>query len=366
MILIKPQITSRVFATLLATLFAASSAYAEERNPIEDFRDGFPLELSVRAHAADLATINAGGDEQVYFARRASEFLRTRVLPVRQPTKPLEVSEIPAIGKIEAKPLKMDRMTLDAFIANPQSYLEGIVVVHKGKVVFERYPRMRPEDYHLTFSVAKVMPSLIVDQLIAEGKIDPSKPLSDYIPAFAGTPTSKVGVIDAMDMTSGLNTDALFPGRTVDTDSFPISTRLLMSIFGMPVNGKVEKMLDVMKAAKPDPSLKPGEAFQYSSHSTQLLVFLVEAVEGKRWADIFNERVWSRMHAEAPLQVHLSAADHIAGGQGFVSVQLLDMARFAMLYTPSWSAAAAEQVVSDDIVASIRNGWHGVGPKAPG
>ena len=82
-IFIKPQITGHVFATLLATLFAASSAYAEERTPIEEFRDGFPLELSVRAHAADLATINAGGDEQVYFARRASEFLRTRVLPER-------------------------------------------------------------------------------------------------------------------------------------------------------------------------------------------------------------------------------------------------------------------------------------------
>lgn len=355
MIWSKPRITGCVIVGLLASL-AASSALAQERTPIEEFREGFPLDLSVRALDADLATILSGGDVSVYFARRAGEFLRTRVLPVRQPSKPLAVSEIYAIGEIVAEPLLgLGPMTLNAFITSPASYLEGIVIVHEGRIVFERYPRMRPENHHLTMSVAKVMASLVVDQLIAEGRIDPSEPISTYVPEFAGTPSGEVKVIDALDMTSGLQTDALTMDTGIDTDDLPISTRLLMALFGRPVNGEVEQMVEVMKAAQPDPNLQPGEAFQYSSHSTNLLVFLAEAVEDRRWADIFDERVWSRMHAEAPLQVHQSP-DGNAGPQGFVSVTLRDLARFAMLYTPSWSAAAAEQVVSDDIVAAIRDG----------
>jgi len=48
---------------------------------------------------------------------------------------------------------------------------------------------------------------------------------------------------------------------------------------------------------------KPGDKFQYASATTQLLVYLAEPVEKKRWSEIFNERIWSKISADAPIQL---------------------------------------------------------------
>ena len=46
--------------------------------------------------------------------------------------------------------------------------MQGLVVVHKGKIVFEQYPGMRPDDYHVWMSTTKTVASLML-RLLAEG-----------------------------------------------------------------------------------------------------------------------------------------------------------------------------------------------------
>ncbi len=53
--------------------------------------------------------------------------------------------------------------------------------------------------------------------------------------------------------------------------------------------------------------------------------------------------------------MHLSP-DGVAMAHGVVSSRLRDMARFGMLYTPSWRKVATRQVVSDAVIARIRDG----------
>ena len=101
-----------------------------------------------------------------------------------------------------------------------------------------------------------------------------------------------------------------------------------------PNTGKVELLTDVLKSTKAKD--KPGLAFEYSSGLTQMLVLLAEAVEGERWQQIFDRRVWSKVGAEGALQLHLTP-DGIAAAHGLVSSNLRDMARFGMLFTPSWN-----------------------------
>jgi CubicO group peptidase (beta-lactamase class C family) len=121
----------------------------------------------------------------------------------------------------------------------------------------------------------------------------------------------------------------------------------------MPHEGKTERLIDVLKDA--EFACKPGEKFQYASATTQLLVFLAEAVENKRWSDIFDERVWSKIGAQAPIQLH-TTPDGIVAAHGLISSNLRDMARFGMLYTPSWSSVATERIVTPKMVARIRDG----------
>jgi len=48
--------------------------------------------------------------------------------------------------------------------------------------------------------------------------------------------------------------------------------------------------------------------------------------------------------------------DGLAAGHGLISSRLRDLARYGLLYTPSWNAAAREHVVSQEYLRKIQTG----------
>lgn len=334
--------------SLAMALFIPVAANAQDRTPIEDFIDGFPIELAERTKSASLLTWLAGGDESVYWNMRTSEIVPTAILPRRLPTMQFGEQLIPQIGAIEAETENWGTMTLNQFLARPDSYSQAFMVVYKGNVVFESYPRMRPSDAHVWMSNSKPTASLLVDILISEGLIDDSASIAEYVDEFKGTAWEGVTVNHVMNMASGLDIDDTAATRA-DPNSH--AHRLYLAEFGFPVNGKVEKLIDVMADAQP--GSEPGQKFVYASAHTQALVYLVEAVTGERWAQTFDRLVWSKIGSEGPLQVH-TTPDGVALAHGVISSRLGDMARYGMLYTPSWEKIATEQVVTDEILTRIR------------
>ncbi len=323
------------------------------RTPLERLVDTLPLDLAARAHEAGVAELLGGGDVSVYFAMAAAELLRTAVLPVRVPTMPLRTSPRPEIGSIEADTKAFGRISLDDFLARPDSYAQGFVVAHRGAVVYESFPRMRPEDHHLWMSDAKPTTSLVIDLLIDEGKLADGDRVTSHLPVLAGTAWDQVSVKDVLDMTPGLDTEENGETRA-DPDS--LATRLFLAEFGFPYRGRVEGLVEVLRDA--EAVAEPGRTFDYSSANPEVLVLLAEAIEQKRWVEIFDERVWSKIGAEAPLQVH-TTPDGIAAAHGFISSTLRDHLRFGMLYTPSWGAVATEPIVTAAMVDRIRSGVRG-------
>ena len=279
---------------------------------------------------------------------RTAEIVPTAILPRRVPTMPLGERPIPQIGSIKAETENFGELTLNEFLARPDSYSQAFLVVHKGDVVFKSYPRMHPSDHHVWMSNSKPTASLLVDLLISEGKIDDKTSMADYIKEFKGTPWEKVSVNNVMNMASGLAIDDTAESRA-DPDAH--ANRLYLAEFGFPYNGKVEKLIDVLAAAEPEGA--PGKKFVYASAHTQALVYLVEAVTGERWAQTFDHLVWSKIGADGPLQVH-TTPDGVALAHGVISSRLPDMARCGMLYTPSWKKIATEQVVTDEVLKRIR------------
>lgn len=343
----------KINVTLGAAIFAACivtpvSGIAQDRTPIEDFADGFPLELAERTKSGSLLTWLAGGDESVYWNMRTAEIVPTAIIPRRIPTMPLGKRSIPQIGKIKAETENFGTLTLNQFLKRPDSYSQAFLVVHKGDVVFESYPRMDPSDHHVWMSNSKPTASLLVDILINEGKIDENASMAKYIDEFKGTPWEKVSVNNVLHMASGLAIDDTAASRA---DPNAHANRLYLAEFGFPFNGKVEKLIDVLAAA--EPGGPAGEKFVYASAHTQALVYLVEAVTGERWAQTFDKKVWSKVGADGPLQVH-TTPDGVALAHGVISSRLPDMARYGMLYTPSWKKIATEEVVTDKILTRIR------------
>lgn len=336
-------------AQISAVDTTGKTLHSEQRSPVAVFKDGFTLEQSKTAVAErGLSAWLSGGDISVWLNLRTSEALPTAVIPNRQLPRTLPEKINAAIGGISADAGDIGTLTLDQFMANPKSYAQGFVVVHRGSIVYENYVGMQPTDHHLWMSVAKTLPGLVIDLLINDGKIDENNTIGSYVPEFRGSAWENIRVRDVMDMTPGLNSEE---NKETKADPNSIAVRVYRAEFGMPYNGKNEILLDVLRDAKKQN--EPGDKFEYSSPTTEVLVYLAEAVTGERWSQLVDKRIWSKLGVEGPLLVN-TTPDGVAIAHGIVSSRLRDLARFGMLYTPSWNKVASERVVTPEIIERIR------------
>jgi CubicO group peptidase (beta-lactamase class C family) len=255
----------------------------------------------------------------------------------------------PEIGKIRGN-TELGELSLDAYLTHARSRAQGMVVIHRGQVVYEQYPGMREQDNHVWMSCSGTLSSHVIAMLEEEGKIDVQKPIDFYVPEFKDTAWSGTKLIDLLDMTTGMEVEETDDAR-LDPNS--ATTRMNFAASGIPYNGRVERMIDVLRSAK---RLKPaGESFEYSSLVSLTLPVLAEAVERRRWSDIFQSRVWSKMTVEGDMQMGV-APDGLALSQSYAITRLRDMARYGMLYTPSWSKVAHERLVSAAFLKKIQKG----------
>jgi len=260
---------------------------------------------------------------------------------------PLEKAPRAEIWNVRAE-THLEPLPLSDFLQHPGSGARGYIAVHAGRIVAEAYPDLRPHDMHMWASCAKPTAGLVIELLIEDGIIDDSQPFGTYMPEFAGTDWAGVRIADAMDMTTGMDCE-----ENDETRADPSSNaiRAFMAEFSEPYGDKVERLPDVLKNVRQVDS--PGHKFEYSSPTTQMLVLLAESVTNCKWTEFFAQRVWDHVGAEGPFLQHLTP-DGIALAHGVTSGCLRNLARFGMLYTPSWHNTANKQIVSESILSRIR------------
>jgi len=76
---------------------------------------------------------------------------------------------------------------------------------------------------------------------------------------------------------------------------------------------------------------------------------MIENIEERPWASVFEERVWGKLGARMPAMFNLDP-DGVAMPLGLLSTTLEDMARYAVLFTPSWNTVSDKRVVTDNIL----------------
>lgn len=323
----------------------------DARIPVADARKGF-----TPAQARDLLgrysyeeTIKAG-DVALFFSLNVGQSVPTAVIARAGDVVALNTAVDPRIGATRVA-TAAGEMSLNDYLVHPASRAQGMVVVHHGRIVFEEYPGMREFDAKAWMSNSKTTVSLVVRLLAEEGKIDVNRPVDGYLADLRGTEWAGTRVIDVLDMASGMD--------ILETQENRLNPRSLITRFNLAFNGKpnadgkVERQIDVIRSAR---RIKPaGQSFDYSSLNTAVLILLAEAVENKRWHDIFQERVWGKMTVEGDMQVGI-APDGTPQAYGFLMARLRDMARYGMLYTPSWGRAARERIVSPAYMRELQTG----------
>lgn len=247
---------------------------------------------------------------------------------------------------------------LDDLFNGEDPSLNSMMIVKDGKVIFEQH-NIPANTKHVWMSNAKPISGLIIAMLEAEGKIDVSKPLKTYISDLEGKDWGDVAVIDVLNMQSGMDHEE---NDSVRANPDAWITKMMLAEVGKD-KGYYETLINIPKAKA------PGQAFEYSSANTQMLSLLASTVENKTFSEIFEERVWAKAGMTGDSYFTLTP-DGYEVSHGLFNSNVEDMARFAMLFTDSWSATAKEQVVPDSMVKhiqqSVKPGVYKVSPAHTG
>jgi len=341
--------TALLFAAGVPAAVAQQHAVVSSDTPLNQVRDIF----SFFHTPANVVQIQVASDKTLYAWQNLSGFQYTMQILRDGPISELPERIDPGIGRVAFTRPGQPQETVDQHFDS--SHMDSLLVLHKGKVVFERYKTMRPFDKHQWFSCSKVVPGTLVELLALEGKIDLRKPVSDYVPQLKGSDWDKVTVEETLDMATGLdsteheepNDDARSnPARgwykwAVSIGLFEDKEHLNQSPY------------DVLRNMK---KVKPGHTvFEYNSINPFVLELIVNQVTGQTLNEVFGTRVWRKIGAQNDAFVGVTKYG-LGNAWGFVNSTLRDMGRFAMIFTPSWNKVSKEQIIPDSLIDAIQHG----------
>ena len=243
------------------------------------------------------------------------------------------------------------KTTFDTYLASEHSTTMGIVILHRGDVVFERYPRMQPHEKPIWWSVTKVFPATLVALLEHRGLVDTAQPVDRYLPALKGSDFEGVTVRNVLDMASGVDCpDGDYSDRT--TCYYQFEASLGDAVRSERTADDPYKMLSNLNVGN---WAEQGKGFDYSGTNTFVLGWLVEEVMGMPFQDALSREVWTRIGAEAGASIYAGRYG-IALTSGGMLARPRDMARFGLLFTPSYSKVSAQRIVPEEHVNTLLHG----------
>ncbi|MEX0319191.1 MAG: serine hydrolase domain-containing protein [Ruegeria sp.] len=295
----------------------------------------------------------APSERTLYAWQNMSRFFRTAQILRAGSISDLPENLQPSIGDIEFTREDGSVSTVNEQFENYP--MDGLIVVKDGEILFEHYKTMREFDKHNWYSSGKILGSTLLALLEEEGKVDITNPVSTYIPELQDSVWDTVPVEHALDMATGLDSTEL-DEPAGDSRTNPeqgwyrwVST---MGLLDNPL-GLEETPLEVLSGMT---RRMPGyEVFEYNSINTFVVDVIVENVSGKPLPEYLSERIWRKAGMEHDAFVAVSD-DGLPASFGVMNSTLRDMARFGMLFTPSWSTIADEQIISDAIIQNIQTG----------
>ena len=202
-----------------------------------------------------------------------------------------------------------------------QTDTNAFIVLRNGVMTFEWYKDGVSQQTQLpSYSVAKTMTSIMIGQLISQGKIKESDKFVDYFPNLkAGTSFDLVRIKDLLDMQAGVGVSDNYPAGPAGWG---------VAIAQMYASTDVDWFLKHNRKM----AFEPGSKSEYRSVATQLLGMIIKKVTGKKVADYFSQNVWQVVGAKYPATWNV---DRIGGTEKTFccfNASAIDYGRIGMLF----------------------------------
>lgn len=190
-----------------------------------------------------------------------------------------------------------DEISLEKFFTDTKT--NAFLVIKDGKLIYEKYFNGKSKETLLpTYSVAKTLTSIMIGQLITQGKLKESDTFVSILPEYkVGTDFDKVTIKDLLDMNSGIGVSDNYPsgpsGWGVAIAQLYASTDVYWWLHHN------QKMREV-----------PGTHPEYRSVNTQLLGMVIAKLTGGNVSTYFQKNVWQPIGAQSKATWNV---DHVGG-----------------------------------------------------
>ena len=264
------------------------------------------------------------------------------------PVSQLPRAERSDIDAVSFKPLGSEAMMTwaESLQAN---YTDAIVVLHRGKIVYERYfGVMNPHQPHIAMSVTKSFFGTLGAMLIAEGKLDPNALVSQYIPELKDSAFGDATVRQVLDMTTGIQ----FSENYADPNAEIWQYARAGGVFPRPAGySGPQTFFQYLQTVKKQG--EHGQGFAYKTANADVAGWLIRRASGQTVGELLSQRIWQPLGAEQDAYMLIdSGANEFAGG-GF-NPALRDMARFGEMMRLD-GQFNGHQIVPKAVIDDIRH-----------
>lgn len=230
------------------------------------------------------------------------------------------------------------------------NYTDAIVVLHKGRIVYERYFGVtQPRSNHIAMSVTKSFIGTLGAMLVAEGRLDERAPVTKYVPELANTAYGDATVRDVMDMTVGVKYSENYADRQAEIWSHSRAGGILPRPPGYEGPTSFYGFLETLQKEG-----EHGQAFAYKTVNTDVLGWVIRRVTGKSLGQLLSERFWQPLGVERDAYFIVDSEGTEFAGGGF-NPTLRDMARFGEMMRLE-GRFNGKQIVAKAVVDDIRRG----------
>jgi CubicO group peptidase (beta-lactamase class C family) len=231
-----------------------------------------------------------------------------------------------------------------------RTYTDGIIVLHRGRRIYERYfGALQEHRPHACFSITKSYAATLAAALIHEGVLDEARTITHYLPEMAGTAYEDATLRHVLDMQVGVEYSELYSDPKAHIWEYAKAGGLRPRGSG---HTGPENFYEYLRTLRKEGA--HGAAFAYKTINTEVLSWIMKRVTGVALPDMLSQRIWSQIGCEEDGYLTVDAIGVAMGGGG-LSATLRDLCRFGELMRCE-GAWHGRQVIPAEVIADIRRG----------
>jgi CubicO group peptidase (beta-lactamase class C family) len=218
-----------------------------------------------------------------------------------------------------------------------ENYTDGILILHKGQIVYEKYfGALKPDGEHAVMSVSKTFTGTLGALLVVEGILDENKTAAEYVPELKHSAFGDATIRQILDMTTALQYSEDYSDPNAEVWTFSNSKYYYDYLVTVKKNGE------------------QGKAFGYKTINTDAMGWIISRVTGKSIPQLLSERIWKPMGANFDGYYSVDHAGIAFAGGGF-NANLRDLAMFGEMIRNK-GYFNGQQVLPKSLIANIEEG----------